>query len=214
MDAAGDEVGAVGRGGGAALRAADRAIIALLAFYILFAFTVERYWLVHADELVARSKTDLLARLFALYGSVDRAYYDQVSPFTRALEGINVFLTQPLNGLLIFAILRRRPYRYPLQLAVGAYLTYSVVLYFVSVHLDGYAGMGDRSPAGFALLVLPNLPWLVPPAWLAADAVRAITTRFRGGLEAAEPPVVRAAGPTARETARPEAEGWSVDPRG
>jgi EXPERA (EXPanded EBP superfamily) len=168
-----------------ALPAKDRAILGILCFYILMAFSVELYWLLHADQLVTRSGTEALAGLFALYGRVDPAYYDRVTGFTRGLEAINIFITQPLNAWLMFAILRRRPSRYPVQLAVSSYLTYSVVLYFVAAAFDGFGGMRDRSGPGFLLLFVPNLPWLLPPAWMAWDAARSITAHFGRGPEGA-----------------------------
>jgi len=39
------------------------------------------------------------------------------------------------------AILRGAAYRHPLQLGLGSFMAYSVVLYYLAGHLSGYAGM-------------------------------------------------------------------------
>jgi hypothetical protein len=157
----------------------DWLILGLLGFFLVTACTVELYWVLYADQLVARSQTDLLAYWFSLYGEADRAYYDEVTPFTLGLETLNVFVTQWLNLWLVFAILKRKPYRYPLQLTLGAYLSYSVVLYFWTAHLSGYAAMPQRSFYSFFLFITPNLPWLLGYLYLAYDAFGAISQAFR-----------------------------------
>ena len=163
----------------------DWLILGLLGFFILVACTVELYWVLYADQLVARSQTDLLAYGWRLYGEADSAYYDHITPFTVGLESLNVFVTQLLNLWLLYAILKHKPYRYALQLTLGAYLTYSLVLYFWTAHLSGYAGMRERSFYAFFMLVTPNLPWLLGYLYLAYDAIRAISERFRAGARGA-----------------------------
>jgi hypothetical protein len=157
----------------------DWLILGLLGFFVLVACTLELYWVLYADQLVERSQTDLVAYGFRFYGEADSAYYDHVTPLSLGLETLNVFVTQWLNLWLAYAILRHKPYRYALQLALGAYLTYSLVLYFWTAHLSGYAGMQERSLYTFFMFVAPNLPWLVGYLYLGYDAFRAITRRFR-----------------------------------
>jgi hypothetical protein len=161
----------------------DWLILGMLGLFFLAACTLELYWVLHADQLVARSQTDLLAYWFSFYGEADSAYYDQVTPFTLGLETLNVFVTQWLNLWLMYAILKRKPYRYALQLTLGAYLSYSVILYFWTSHLSGYAGMQQRSFYLFCMLIVPNLPWLLGYLYLAYDAFRAISQRFREDLK-------------------------------
>jgi hypothetical protein len=171
----------------------DWVILGLLGFFVLVACTLELYWVLYADQLVARSQTDLIAHGFRFYGEADSAYYEHVTPFSLGLETLNVFVTQWLNLWLAYAILKHKPYRYALQLTLGAYLTYSLVLYFWTAHLSGYSGMRQRSFFAFFLLVTANLPWLVGYLYLGYDAFRAITRRFR------ESPGTRAPGDPVRE---------------
>jgi emopamil binding protein len=159
----------------------DRATIALLCFFSLVAVTLELYFLVFHRDLPARADTQVIARLFAIYGTADRAYFDPVSPLALALEGINVFVMQPLCLLLVYAILRQRAYRWPLQLAIGSYLALSVVLYFLVAIVSGYEGMPERSGKAYALFYLANLPWLVGYAWLALDAGVVIARALAAG---------------------------------
>ena len=160
----------------------DRIIIGVLLFYLVIAVTLELYWILYRHELVALAESDWIARAFSLYGTVDRAYFDAITPLTSALEIINVYVTQWLNLLLIWAIVKRRPYRYALQLTVGSYLTYSVILYFGVAHVSGYADMANQSPGGFLLYFGFNLPWLLGYAFFAYDAIREINRRFTPNL--------------------------------
>ncbi|MCU1280652.1 MAG: hypothetical protein JWM53_4198 [bacterium] len=157
----------------------------MLGFFVAVAGTLELYFLVHHSDLPARADSQLFARAFRLYAMADRAYFDPVSPLALALEGVNVLLMQPLCILLAYAIVRQRPYRWPLQLAIGSYLALSVVLYFLVNVLSGYDTMKDHSPAAFALFYGANLPWLVAYGWLAADALVAITRTTRAAPQPA-----------------------------
>ena len=156
----------------------DRITVGLLGFFTLIAVTLELYFIACHRDLPARMQTQLFARLFAIYGTADRAYFDPVSPLALALEIINVFALQPLCLLLIYAIVRRRPYRWPLQLGIGAYLGMSVVLYFLVGIVSGYDGMAERSGKTFALFYGANLPWLVGYGWLALEAGLTIARKF------------------------------------
>jgi hypothetical protein len=158
----------------------DRLTVALLAFFIAAALTVELYFVFHYRDVHTRD--DLFARAYQLYSIGDDAYYGQGDvhlPF--ALETINVFFTQILNALLIWAVAKRLAWRYPLQLAVSAYVAYSVVLYLWHAHVSGYPGMREKSPWAFFIFVAPNLPWLLGNLCLAQRAFTAITRRFRSG---------------------------------
>ncbi len=156
----------------------DWLILALQAFFFLTAVTLELYWVRHSDELVARSETDLIAAGFRLYGAADRAYYVAVTPFTLSLETIKIFFTQPLILWLAYAILARKPYRHPLQLALASYVSYSVLLYFWTAHLSGYADLRSRDLPTFLLFYVANLPWLLGHLYMVYDSARAITARF------------------------------------
>lgn len=76
---------------------------------------------------------------------------------------------------LIAATLRGARWRFPLQLCVGAYVTYSVMLYFAAKHMTGYVQTPVHDLASFDMLVLPNLPWLLGTLFLALDAGAEIT---------------------------------------
>jgi hypothetical protein len=60
-------------------------------------------------------------------------------------------LDDRLNVWLIWAIVKRRAYRHVLQLALGSYLSYSVILYWLAGHLSGYEGMRSRTAYAFIL---------------------------------------------------------------
>jgi hypothetical protein len=157
----------------------DRVTLGLLTFFLCIAFSLELYWLVFRDELVARAPTELFARLFQIYGDADRAYYDRISALAIGLEGINVYITQAVNLWLMFAIVARKHYRHVLQLLVGSYLSYSVILYFWCAHVTGYPDMRYQSAYTYFLFYAPNLPWLLGYAWMAWVSVRALNAHTR-----------------------------------
>lgn len=160
----------------------DVATLALLGFFFAVAMTLELYYVVAHDHLVAAASHNLFARGLALYGPSDRAYFTAPSALALSLEGINVFVTQPLGLLLAYAIVRRRRWRWPLQLALGSYLAYSVVLYFAEGAVSGFAGMSERSAGTFAIYIGANLPWLVGATWMAASAAREIARQLAPAL--------------------------------
>ena len=157
----------------------DKVTLALLGFFFVIGFTIELYFIVaHRGLVAAASAHQPLAWLLSLYGPSDRDYFAAPSSLALTLEGLNVFVTQPLGLVLAWGIVRRRPWRWPLQLTVGAYLAYSVVLYFVNAQVSGFASMEERSFRTFAVFYAANLPWLIGYAWLAWDAAREIRDRL------------------------------------
>jgi len=157
----------------------DRVTLVLLTFFLCLAFSLELYWLVFRDELVARAPHELFARIFQIYGDADRAYYDRITPLAIGLESINVYFSQILDLWLIVAIVGRRHYRHVLQLILASYLTYSVLLYFWCAHVTGYPDMRYRSAYTFFLFYAPNLPWLLGYAWMAWISARALCAGMR-----------------------------------
>jgi len=157
----------------------DRVTLALLSLFLCVACSLELYWLIFRDELVARAPHELFARLFQIYGDADRAYYDRISALAIGLEGINVCVTQLLNMWLIAAIVGRHHYRHVLQLLIASYVSYSVVLYFWSAHATGYPDMRYQSAYTYFLFYAPNLPWLLGHAWMAWVSARVLSAKLR-----------------------------------
>ncbi|GAA2212087.1 hypothetical protein GCM10009850_075490 [Nonomuraea monospora] len=160
----------------------DRVSIAILSFFMLMAWTIELYFILHHHDI--RQRSDVFALAYRLYGRGDAAYYG--SGFTAlplALETFDVFVTQVFNALLVWAIVRRRFYRYPLQLGLSAYSAALVLLYFWTAHVSGYAGMADKGFWNFVILVVPNLPWLLGDLFLLHQAVIPVLRRFAGPVQ-------------------------------
>jgi cholestenol Delta-isomerase len=155
----------------------DKSALWLIAFFVAVATTVELYWLVHASELP--SQDGWLARGFRFYGIGDRGYYDDVGWFEVGLESFHLCFTVPALLWLAYAIVNRRAWRWPLQLCLGAYVAYSVVLYLTAKHVTSYASMPVHDLGSFLILVLPNMPWLLGSLWLALDAGGAILRAVR-----------------------------------
>lgn len=155
----------------------DKVTLGLLGFFFVIGFTIELYFVVDHRDLVAAAAHNPLAWLLSLYGPSDRDYFQAPSPLALSFEGFNVFVTQPLGIVLAWAIVRKRTWRWPAQLAIGAYVAYSVVLYFLIAQVGGFAGMSGRSFRTFAIFYGANLPWLVGYGWMAWDAAREIVAR-------------------------------------
>ena len=153
----------------------DIVAIALLAFFIVTAYTMELYWLVFWREIPAR--TDIMAQLYRAYGQADVGYYGAVTSFEVSLESFHVLISQPLHLLLIYAILRGFPWRYPLQLGLASYVCYSTVLFLTAKYMSGYAQMPVHDVASQLMLHLANLPWIAGNLYLAIDAGVAISRR-------------------------------------
>ena len=154
----------------------DRAIIGLLAFFTLFNLTLDLWLVLHARELPLLVGRHFFADLWAIYEPADRFWV--VGGWSLAQEGLNVFVTTFVNLWLIWAIRRGAPYRHALQLTLGAYLAYSVVLYYLAGHVDGYPGMRERTVFNLALFYGTALPWLIGHGYLAWDSFVTITARF------------------------------------
>jgi EXPERA (EXPanded EBP superfamily) len=127
---------------------------------------------------VAASLHHPLAWLLSLYGPSDQAYFESPSPVALGFEGFNVVVTTPLSVLLAYGVVRRRAWRWPLQLGISAYVVYSVVLYFLIAQISGFAGMPVHTARAFAIFYGANLPWLVGYAWLGWEAAREIGLRL------------------------------------
>ena len=156
----------------------DKVTLALLGFFFVIGCTIELYFIVAHRELVAAAAHNPLAWLLSLYGPSDRAYFAAPSALALSLEGLNVFVTQPLGLVLAYAIVKKRAWRWPLQLAVGAYLAYSVVLYFLVAQVSGFADMAPHSFRTFSVFYAANLPWLAGYGWMAWDAARKIRAQL------------------------------------
>ena len=158
------------------LETKDRAIVAMLAAFTVFNLTLDLVLVVNAGRLAERRGADWASALWAIYADADRFWI--VAPWSWAQEAINVFWTSVLNVWLIWAIVSRRAYRHVLQLALGAYLSYSVILYWLAGHLSGYEGMRARTAYAFLLFYGTALPWLAAHLYMTYDSAVAITRRF------------------------------------
>jgi phenylpropionate dioxygenase-like ring-hydroxylating dioxygenase large terminal subunit len=142
-----------------------------LVFFIIFNATVDLYWVMHVHALPALAKTDLFARMFEIYSAADHAYFDKVTQEELALEIFNSTITQTFNIWLLIALLWRWPLRVPLQMAVGAWVSYSVILNWTSAALTGFAGMDEKTLGNFFTFFSASLPWLAGHLFITYEAI-------------------------------------------
>lgn len=157
------------------MAANEKASLSVIAFFAVIAYTLELLWLYHAFDWP--TQTGFWAQMARYYGMGDRAYWDQPSYFEVGLESFNVFFIVSTELWLGYAILRRRVYRWPLQLCIGGYLSYSVLYYFTAK--IAFPQMERQDVASYAMLIVPNLPWLFGGVWLAWDAGAVILKAVR-----------------------------------
>ena len=161
---------------GVQLRVEDKVVICLIVFFTAVALTLELYWLTFNQAM--ENRTDWLARALALYWPADSTYRvpgrSVAKSFTLALEGVNTFITPCLSFVLVWGILKRRPFRHALQLTISTYTLYSVLLYYLVAHISGYAVFENKDAATFLLFYLLNAPWFVGYAWMGWNAFQAL----------------------------------------
>lgn len=154
----------------------DKVIIGFLAFFILIGCTLELYWLIFNDQMLERN--DLLKTMLSWYWICDRTYrdpgMDNAKAFTFAVESLNV-ACKVFDAALIYAIVKRKPWRHGLQCILATTFGYGTVLYFYVAHLTNYNVFTERTPAAFALFILANIPWLIGYGFMAFDSARAMT---------------------------------------
>jgi len=160
------------------LGAKDLAIVGLLGFLLVATYAPGLYWVLFRAELSARS--DLVARLWSVYGAADRAFYDRPTAFAAAYQTLHLLILCPLYAWLMFAIVKGKRYRDWLQLTVSALLCYLVVFYLARTHLAGYPGMESRRLANYLLLYGAWAPWLLTGLYLGWESMVIIRLRARG----------------------------------
>jgi emopamil binding protein len=165
-----------------ALCTKDKVVIALVVLYSSVALTLELYWIIFNQ--VMEFRTDLVARVLQFYWPADHSWripgFPAEKAFVLSLELVNVFLTPILSAMLIWAIVKRRSYRYPLQLLISTYTAYGTALYYAVTHISDYAIFEYKGVYTYALFYFANMPWLVGYAWLAWDAYRCLSQASKG----------------------------------
>lgn len=165
----------------AGLPAKDKVIVGLIVAFTVVALTLELYWLMFNQGM--ESRTDVFARALALYWPADYTYripgYPIEKAFTLSLEGVNTFFTPIPSLVLIWAILARKRYRYPLQLVIATYTFYGTFLYYSVAHISGYAVFQHQSAYTYLLFYLVNMPWFAGYGWIGWDAFREIVRAQR-----------------------------------
>jgi len=156
----------------------DRVIIGMLVIFSVFNVTLDLALIRRGADLPRLVGRDWVADVWAFYAEADRFWV--AAPWSLAQESFNVWVTTLVNLALIVGIVRGAPWRHPLQLTLGAYLSYSCVQYFLVGHLSGYEGMRVHTPLAFAMFYGLTLPWLAGHAYMAWDSWVAITRGLGG----------------------------------
>lgn len=156
------------------MKTKDKVIIGFLSLFVVIAWTIELFWFVKHNAIAGMG--GLIGKAFALYGRGDSTWFNvsAAPPFAMAfmlcLEAIHIFGSQLLNIILIRAIWLNRGYRYKLQLLIGSYVSYSVIVYYLTHWIAGFSCMAVKDIGSMAIFILFNLPYLVVYGFLVGDA--------------------------------------------
>ena len=71
----------------------NRVAAGLTAFFLLFALTIDLYWLVNHDRLPELAASNAIARMYRDFAPADRGYYDRAGKLEVGLEALNVCVT-------------------------------------------------------------------------------------------------------------------------
>src|ERR1043166_38900 len=151
----------------------NRVAAGLTVFFLLFPRTIDLYWLVNHDRLPERAASNAIARMYRDFAPADRGYYDRAGKLEVGLEALNVCVTPIFYIALLYGLARRRPWRYAVQLAVGSWVAYSVVLDYWVAAIGGYPAMETRTLANLFRFYAASAPWLLGHLYLVFDASRA-----------------------------------------
>lgn len=155
--------------------ASDRMAIGLVIFYIACNFAIDAAWLIlHGDPSAAASPAGP-CRLAAALG-LGACGPDTAVDLAR--EALNGTVTQILEIWLLVALLRRRPERHALQLAIGSYVVYACLIdawLRLIAALHGLPPTVAASGPSIAVAVVRGLGHL----YLAGAALLAILPDFR-----------------------------------
>src|SRR5579872_681182 len=102
----------------------NRFAVGLIVFFLLFAVTIDLYWLVNHDRLPQLAASSPVARMYRDFAPADHGYYDRPGKLEVGLEALNVFVTPLFYVALLYGLMRRRPWRYAVQLALGSWVAY------------------------------------------------------------------------------------------
>lgn len=105
----------------------------------------------------------MLAQMWKEYGKGDSRYVSS-DTFTVCMELITAVVDGPLAFLAVYAFLRRRPYRYVVQLVLSAFQLYGDVLYFMTEVKEDFSHGDMWHPLYFWFyFVFLNVIWIVVP---------------------------------------------------
>ncbi len=152
-----------------------KVIIGLTVAFTAVVLTLELYWLVFNQEM--ENRIDVLAR--ALACRLHQSHPRVEKAFDFVARGMNTLFTPIPSFVLIWAILARKSYRYPLQLVIATYTVYGRSSTTASRIISGYAVFEYKTAYTCLLFYLVNMPWFVGYGWMGWDAFREIVRAQR-----------------------------------
>ncbi|XP_077996993.1 3-beta-hydroxysteroid-Delta(8),Delta(7)-isomerase-like [Glandiceps talaboti] len=142
----------------------------LCGFIHLF---LEGYFSVFHDVLAGDQ--NVMSQLWKEYGKGDSRYIISDN-FTVCMETITAFVEGPGCFLVVYATLKRKPYRYIVQMLVSTGQCYGCILYFVTEYRDGFIHSEMWHPLYFWFyFVFLNFFWILVPFIMIIQAASNLT---------------------------------------
>lgn len=153
----------------------ERLLICWWAFTGLTHIVLEGYF-VFTPDFYKKTSPVFLAEVWKEYSKGDSRYAARDSAVV-VVEGITSVLEGPACLLAIYAIVTRKSYRHPLQLAICLGQLYGCIVYFVTTWLDGNEYAAGPFYYWFYYIFMNGI-WVVIPSLIALRSWRKITQAF------------------------------------
>ncbi|EIE25266.1 Emopamil-binding protein [Coccomyxa subellipsoidea C-169] len=110
---------------------------------------------------------NILFEIWKEYAKADSRYATRDS-FVISMEAFTAFVEGPLCFVIVYGIVKQKPWRYTLQLLVSFGQIYGDVLYFATTYLEGLKHSRPEWLYFWFYFVIVNSIWIVIPAAVVA----------------------------------------------
>ncbi|KAL3147959.1 hypothetical protein ABBQ38_014254 [Trebouxia sp. C0009 RCD-2024] len=140
----------------------DRILFCWFALTGVIHFVVEGAVVTFADFYKSES-SNILFEIWKEYCQADSRYASR-DPFTICMEAVTAFVEGPLCFVILYGMLKQKPWRFTLQFAVSLAQFYGDVLYFATSWYDGGVYARPEALYFWFYFIIVNSIWIVVPA--------------------------------------------------
>lgn len=144
------------------LQLVDRIVFCWFALTGIIHFVVEGTVVLFADFYQSNT-SNILFEIWKEYSLADSRYATR-DAFTICMEAVTAFIEGPLCFVILYGMLKQRPWRFTLQFAVSLGQLYGDVLYFATSYYDGAVYSRPEPLYFWFYFNIVNAVWIVVPA--------------------------------------------------